>query len=135
MLLMLAGAACSGQPGDAASASPAIPECAAAGAVVTLPDAFPDDFPLPAGTRITDVQETDDGVLLVGGVIPGSLSAAATFFSDEVPAAGFEAGEGDAEQDEAEASFWREGSEGSWKVHSILDCPTAVTLTVAIASD
>ncbi len=49
----------------------------------------------------------------------------------KLPAAGYQLGAGDAEQAEAEALFLGESVRGKWKVNGILNCPDAVTLTLA----
>ena len=64
---------------------------------------------------------------------PRRLRDASDFFRAELPKAGFELGEGDAEADEAEQAFTGHGLEGQWKVHSILDCPDAVSLSIAVS--
>lgn len=57
---------------------------------------------------------------------------AAAFFQSKLPAAGYEILEGDAEMDEAEATFAGRGFRGKWKINGILNCPEAVRLTLAI---
>jgi hypothetical protein len=65
--------------------------------------------------------------------VPAELKAAAAFFLRELPAAGFTLGMGDGELDEAESTFSGNGYQGHFKVHSIQDCPGAVTLSVVLA--
>jgi hypothetical protein len=90
------------------------------------------DFPLPRGTAITSTATPYPGQLLVGAVIPAELADAAGFFGDELPAAGYEVGRGDAEQGESEAPFTGHGVRGKWKVNSMADCPGAVRLTLVL---
>ena len=67
---------------------------------------------------------------MVGAIVPSNLQTATRFFLRELPEAGFELIGGDAEMDEAESSYRGLGYQGQWKIHSIIDCPDAVTLTV-----
>jgi hypothetical protein len=111
--------------------SPTIPRCAAGGSVIPPPPELPEDLPLPSGTVFTSMH-VDVGTIVLSGVVPLDLRGAATFFIEELPAAGYELGEGDAEQGEAESVFAGHGYRGRWRVNGILDCPNAVTLTLAI---
>jgi hypothetical protein len=90
-------------------------------------------LPLPPGTVLTSTDLAGKGPLVIGGYVPAQLADASAFFKEELPKAGFELGEGDAEGDEAEQAFTGHGLEGQWKVHSILDCPDAVSLTIAVS--
>jgi hypothetical protein len=54
------------------------------------------------------------------------------FFQSKLPAAGYQLLKGDAEMDEAESTFSGNGFQGKWKVNGILNCPGAVTLTIAL---
>jgi hypothetical protein len=138
-LALAAGAfgGCGGGDGDSSpspsgNGAPEVPACAKAGSRVSRPSDLPADFPLPPGTVITSSQHPHPGQLLIGGVIPADLRAAAVFFTDELPARGYELGRGDAEQGEAEAPFSGHGCRGKWKVNGILNCPDAVTLTLVL---
>jgi hypothetical protein len=139
-LALAAGAlgGCGGGDGDSSpprsdnAAPPAVPACAKAGSTIPRPPDLPADFPLPPGTVITSSQNPHPGQLLIGGVIPADLRGAAVFFSDELPARGYELGLGDSEQGEAEAPFSGHGLRGKWKVNGILNCPSAVTLTLVL---
>jgi hypothetical protein len=137
-LALAAGAlgGCGGGDSDESSISggpaPAVPACAQAGSTIPRPSDLPADFPLPPGTVITSSQNPHSGQLLIGGIIPADLRGAAVFFSDELPARGYELGLGDAEQGEAEAPFSGHGFRGKWKVNGILNCPNAVSLTLVL---
>ena len=133
LLLLLAAvlASCSaGARGSGASAT--MPDCAPRGAPISRPELLPVAFPLPPGTVLTQVHESSAGATVIAGVIPLPLADAAGYFLDEMPRAGFDLGPGDAEQDEAESAFTGAGIDGQFKVHSILDCGDAVTLTLAL---
>jgi hypothetical protein len=126
--LFLAG--CGGS--DKAATSAAVPPCAKVGRTVSLPQDFPDELPIPAGTAFTVSEPLDSGTIRVGGVVPQPFSEVVAFFQKELPASGFALGEGDAEQDEAEAAFSGHGYEGKWKINGILNCPNAVTLALVL---
>jgi hypothetical protein len=137
MALAAGALGCGGGDGDSSSppsddAAPSVPACAKAGSTIPRPPDLPADFPLPPGTVITSSQNPHPGQLLIGGVIPADLRGAAVFFSDELPARGYELGLGDSEQGEAEAPFSGHGFRGKWKVNGILNCPSAVTLTLVL---
>ncbi len=132
LVAMITG--CGGLKVPAVSAPTAnLPPCAKAGPVVTLPSEFPNSFPLPTGTVITSSQRTERGVNLVGGLIPMEFKNVVGFFQSKLPAAGYQLLEGDAEMDEAESTFLGQGFRGKWKVNGILNCPGAVTLTIAVS--
>lgn len=140
MALALAAGAlggCGGGDDDSSSSSseggaPAVPACGKRGSSISRPSGLPPDFPLPPGTVITSSQRPHPGQLLIGGVIPADLRGAAVFFTDELPARGYQLGIGDSEQGEAEAPFSGHGFRGKWKVNGILNCPNAVTLTLVL---
>lgn len=116
-----------------AASAPSVPACAAAGPAVPAPEELPEDLPLPPGTVFTGVQVAEEvGTIVLSGVVPSDLRTAAVFFTEELPAAGYQLGEGDAEQGEAESVFAGHGYRGRWRVNGILDCPNAVTLSLAI---
>lgn len=130
-LLVPLGCGGGGEPTNDGPA-PSIPPCAKAGEAIPRPDELPADFPLPPGTVITSSATPYPGQLLIGAVIPGELGDTASFFSTQLPAAGYEVGRGDSEQGESEAPFTGNGFRGKWKVNGIADCPGAVTLTLVL---
>jgi hypothetical protein len=111
----------------------ALPPCANVSTVISRPPEFPNDFPLPDKTVITASQYSLGGSLTISAAVPMTFKEAATFFQNKLPAAGYKLLEGDAEMDEAEATFAGNGYQGKWKVNGILNCPRAVRLTIAIA--
>lgn len=135
LLGWLGGCALVDAPGGdvAAVVEPTLPACAGATERAQLPAELDGVFPLPPGTVISSAKLAGQGPLVVGGYVPMELKDAAAYLQEELPKAGFTAGEGDAEPDEAEQSFSGKGLEGQWKVHSLLDCPDAVTLTIAVS--
>ena len=112
---------------------PTIPPCAPVTERVSLPTELVGLLPLPPGTVLTSSRVAGPGPLVIGGYVPGTLKQAAAFFPPELQKAGFQLGQGDAELDEAEQTFSGHGLQGRWKVHSILACSDAVSLTIAIS--
>jgi hypothetical protein len=110
-----------------------VPACAEASPPIPRPAAIPSDLPLPQGTVFTSARETRPGGTLVGGIIPTEFRNAVAFFVERLPAAGYELGEGDSEQDEAESFFSGKGITGKWKVNGILNCTQAVRLTLSVS--
>lgn len=110
-----------------------VPACAEASKSITRPAAIPRDLPLPQGTVFTSASETRPGETLVTGIIPTAFRDAVAFFVERLPAAGYELGEGDSEQDEAESFFAGKGVTGKWKVNGILNCAQAVRLTLTVS--
>ncbi|HET8572004.1 MAG TPA: hypothetical protein VFN14_08950 [Candidatus Limnocylindria bacterium] len=137
--LVLLSACGGGNAGTTTGASvvvvPSLPACVPAAERAELPANLDGVLPLPVGTVITSAKLTGRGPLQIAGYVPASLREASAFFREELPKAGFEPGEGDAENDEAEQAFSGHGLDGQWKVHSILDCPDAVSLTIAVSGE
>jgi hypothetical protein len=96
------------------------------------PEAVPQDL-LPPGTAITSRMNLPKDQTLVTGVIPLDFRAAVDFYVSGLPRKGYQLGAGDAEMSEAEALFLGERVRGKWKVNGILDCPSAVTLTLLVS--
>ena len=109
------------------------PACAGPIKSVDRPDAVPANL-LPPGTVLTSRANLPQQGTLVTGVIPLEFRRAVDFYVTGLPAAGYQLGAGDAEQDEAEALFLGERISGKWKVNGILNCPDAVTLTLLVNS-
>jgi hypothetical protein len=128
--------ACSsaGRSSPAASPTPVLAACAAANLApaTALPSGVPASLPLPPGTYVTGGR-TDGDQVAVDALVPGTLSVAAAFMTQQLPAAGFKLTDSDAEQDEAEARFSGNGVSGRLRLHSITGCNDAVTLTVAVS--
>lgn len=79
---------------------------------------------------MTASSEPHTGQLVVAGVVPADLQAAASFFGDALEAGGYRQGLGDSESNEAEAPFTGNGFRGKWRVNAIAQCPAAVVLTL-----
>jgi hypothetical protein len=134
LVLVLALAACGGDAGSEAtgSAGGALPACAQAETRTALPAAFPEGFPLPEGAVIHSTRE-EGGFSVAEGYLAGTLEPTADWFREQLPDAGYELGEGDAEEHEAETEFEGNGlEEGRLKLHDIGGCDGALTLELAV---
>jgi hypothetical protein len=66
------------------------------------------------------------------GYVPGDLGAARDYFDDELPRRGYDLGEGDSEEHEAETDFAGHGVDGRLKLHDVSGCDGALTLEVGL---
>ena len=135
-VLVTVAAACGGGGDGDDAAAPAearpLPACAGARKPIERPSELPSDFPLPPGTVFQSSRRPYPGQLVLRGLVPTGLSAAATFFKDELPEGGYNLGRGDAERGEAEALFAGNGIRGGWRVNQIPACDNAVRLLLVI---
>jgi hypothetical protein len=90
--------------------------------VTSTPDGFPDDFPLPTGTVVFNVEDRGkDGVIATG--------VTATAFDDVLSAmnaakkAGYRVTSGETEEDDAEANWSGNGYVGRWSIKKSASCP------------
>jgi hypothetical protein len=131
-----AAAACGDEGGNGATATsgaatPTLPDCAPGESATALPDGFPAELPLPPGTVVTRAE--DDGTTMnVEALVPGEIRAGAQSLLEELPKAGFELGEGDSEEHEAESHFTGHGLAGFFKLNTIGDCPGVNTLALVL---
>jgi hypothetical protein len=72
------------------------------------------------------------GNSVVEGFVPGDLGAVRDYFHEQLPVRGYDLGEGDAEDHEAETEFEGKGLAGKLKLHDIAGCDGVVTLAIAI---
>jgi hypothetical protein len=122
----------SGDGGSSQAAAPQAPACAGAKQSIDRPDVVPENL-IPPGTAITSRMNLPKDQTLVTGVIPLDFRTAVDFFVTKLPQNGYQLGAGDAEMSEAEAVFLGEKIRGKWKVNGILNCPSAVTLTLLVS--
>jgi hypothetical protein len=120
--------------GDGAESASALPDCAGAGDTIDRPESLPDEFPVPDGTAFVG-ERTSGRFTLVDARSPGELQAVREFFERELADAGFELGEGEAEEHEAETDFAGNGASGHLVVRRIGGCDGVVSLGVATAPD
>jgi hypothetical protein len=109
-----------------------LPPCAHAGAPVAIPPEFPKNFPLPPGTMITATRRAGAATVLEG-LIPMELPKATRFFLQNLTAAGYRLGRGEAERGEAEDRFFGNGMIGFFRLRSMRDCPGALQLAITVS--
>jgi hypothetical protein len=108
-----------------------LPDCAPKATSVALPEGFPETFPLPGGAVVREAR--DDGKTMnVEAVVPGEIRDVAKSLLDGLPQAGFDLGEGDSEEHEAESHFDGNGFAGFFKLNTVGDCAGANTLAVVL---
>lgn len=90
--------------------------------VSSFPDGYPEDFPMPPGTVVYDVEDRgQDGVIATG--------VTATPFDDVLQAmnnarqAGYAVTSGETEENDAEASWTGNGYVGRWAIKKSATCP------------
>ena len=111
-----------------------LPGCAPAATPVALPDRFPAGFPLPAGSVVREAR--DDGKTInVEAVVPGAIRDVADRLLQALPGAGYELGEGDSEEHEAESHFSGNGFDGFFKLNTVGDCDGANTLALVLTGN
>jgi hypothetical protein len=137
VLLALAGGCGSDGSGgggkEARSTVTALPACASAASSRSLPARFPDSFPLPDGAVVR--KALDDGrTMTIVALVPGDIRAVADSLLEDLPGAGYDLGEGDSEEHEAEAHFDGDGFAGFFKLNTIAGCEGANTLAVVLTN-
>jgi hypothetical protein len=90
--------------------------------VASFPDGYPQDFPMPTGTVVYQVEDRgQDGVIATG--------VTATSFDDVLKAlnnakrAGFAVTSGETEENDAEANWTGHGYLGRWAIKKSASCP------------
>jgi hypothetical protein len=109
----------------------ALPTCASAGAPVRRPAALV-SFPLPSGGVLDSTRKDASGDTVYQGVLPGAIDSTRDYYKRELPKHGYRLGEGDSEEDEAEADFTGHGASGHFKLNTIPGCDGALRLEVAL---
>jgi hypothetical protein len=108
-----------------------LPDCAPSAKAVDLPGAFPEDFPLPSGAVVR--KGRDDGKTInVEALVPGEIRDVAETLLGRLPKAGYELGEGDSEEHEAESHFTGGGFAGFFKLNTVGGCDGANTLALVL---
>jgi len=129
-------AGCAAWRGESSPSNPsgarAPPPYAKAGATVSLPAEFPRDFPLPPGAVVASAERAGAQAFVARSFVPAASKDTVSFFSERLPAAGYQIGEGDAEMDEAEAASPAMVTPGKWKLNGILARPDATALTLTL---
>lgn len=126
--LALAAAGCGGGKSQPALSPGACKETGS----TTAPAAFPKDLPLPSGFRVVETRKDGD-YTVADGSSAGTVEQVRDFFQRELPAAGYELGDGDAEEGEAETEFEGKGIRGKLRIRAISGCDDRVSLELAVA--
>ena len=136
--VVLAGAlgACGDDGGqDTDADSTALPSCLASLTPVTIPTdgTFPTDWAFPPGTVVTGTQEVPGGGLAITAQVGADFEKVLPFMQSELEKAGFVATKGEAEHDDAEATWTGGGFSGTWAIKASEDCAGTTLLQVAAA--
>jgi hypothetical protein len=107
-----------------------LPACAKPPQTIPRPKALPADFPVPAGTVFTNVEQPFPEQHIVSGISPGSLESTRSFYDASLEEAGYQQGRGESEPGETEALFTASGMRGGWRANVIPECDGAVRLTL-----
>jgi hypothetical protein len=124
--------ACSSADADGAAASPT---CMASLAPASVPTdgSFPAGWPFPPDTVVTRVEHVPGGGLAVTAQVGSDFEEVLPFMQHDLEDAGFVATKGEAEHDDAEATWTGGGYSGSWAIRSSDACPSTTLLQVAAA--
>jgi hypothetical protein len=132
-LLLLVGvlSACGGNGDSKGTVGGTLPPCANAGSAIVLPEGLA-DFPLPDGGVIDKSRRDAAGNTVFEGYVPGDLEAARDYYNEELSKHGYNLGEGDAEEHEAETDFEGHGVDAHMKLNELAGCEGALTLEVGL---
>ena len=113
----------------------ATPACMASLTPASVPqgDAFPTDWPFPPDTVVTQVEEVPGGGLSVTAQVGSEFDEVLSFMQHDLEDAGFAATQGEAEEDDAEATWTGGGYSGSWALQRSSTCEGTTLLQVAAA--
>ena len=94
---------------------------------------FPTDWPFPPGTVVTATEPVPGGGLSVTAQVGSSFEEVLPFMQHDLEDAGFVATQGEAEHDDAEATWSGNGYAGTWAIRSSDTCEGTTLLQVAAA--
>jgi hypothetical protein len=129
LLALFVFASCGGE-GSKGSVGGALPGCVSAGEPIAMPKEL-ESVPLPNGSVIDGTRQDAAGNTIFQGYVPGDVRGAKSYFEANLPQAGYEVGEGDSEDHEADLEFGGHGIEARLKVHDVATCDGALTLELA----
>jgi hypothetical protein len=92
---------------------------------------FPTEWPFPPGTVVTSADEVPGGGVAVSAQIGAEFEEVLPFMQEDLEDAGFVATQGEAESDDAEATWTGGGYAGSWAIRSSDTCEGTTLLQVA----
>jgi hypothetical protein len=126
--------ACGGAAADEDGAAKT-PTCMSSLAPKPVPKdgSFPADWPFPAGTVVTRAEQVPGGGVALTAQIGSDFEKVLPFMQHDLEDAGFVATQGEAEHDDAEATWTGGGYSGSWAIRSSDSCEGTTLLQVAAA--
>ena len=131
-LVSACGGSGSGSDDEGAAASPS---CMASLGAASVPKdgSFPADWPFPPGTVVTGTEQVPGGGLSVTAQVGSDFERVLPFMQHDLEDAGFVATQGEAEEDDAEATWTGGGYAGTWAIRSSDTCEGTTLLQVAAA--
>jgi hypothetical protein len=133
VLLLTLGAsllsACGSDSADKAN----LPTCMQSLKAVTIPGdgTFPKDWPFPKDTVVTATEEVPGGGLAVTAQVGSEFDEVLPFMQKDLEDAGYVATNGEAEEDDAEATWSGHGYAGSWAIKASDTCRGTTLVQVA----
>ena len=112
-----------------------LPACMKDLKTVAIPQdgTFPKDWPVPEGTVVTATEEVNGGGLAVTAQVGSDFEEVLPFMQKDLEDAGFVATNGEAEKDDAEATWSGHGYAGSWAIRASDTCEGTTLVQVAAA--
>lgn len=121
---------------DEPSADVSTPSCLATLTPVEIPSdgSFPADWAFPPGTIVTATEPVPGGNgLAVTAQVAQDFEEVLPFMQHDLEDAGFVATNGEAEEDDAEATWSGKGFSGTWAIRASDSCEGTTLLQVAAA--
>ena len=133
--LSLALVSACGGSGDNEKDSAATPSCMASLKPTSVPKdgSFPTDWPFPPGTVVTGTDQVPGGGLAVTAQVGSKFEDVLPFMQGDLEDAGYVATQGEAEHDDAEATWTGGGYSGTWAIKRSDTCEGTTVLQVAAA--
>lgn len=133
MLGVALTASCGSDSDDASGTR--TPSCLSSQSPATVPSdgTFPTDWPFPPGTVVTATEPVPGGGLAITAQVASSFDDVLPFMQHDLEDAGFVATQGEAEHDDAEATWSGNGYAGTWAIKSSETCEGTTLLQVAAA--
>ena len=112
-----------------------VPSCLKSLSPASIPrdGTFPKDWPFPPGTVVTDTQPVPGGGLAITAQVGSEFEEVLPFMQHDLEDAGFVATQGEAERDDAEATWSGNGYAGTWAIRASDTCEGTTLLQVAAA--
>ncbi|GCD89248.1 hypothetical protein [Nocardioides sp. LS1] len=112
-----------------------VPACMQSLSPASVPSdgTFPKNWPFPPGTVVTATEEVPGGGLAVTAQVGSDFEKVLPFMQHDLEDAGFVATQGEAEHDDAEATWSGNGYAGTWAIRSSDTCEGTTLMQVAAA--